>query len=701
MAREKILFVTSEAVPFIKTGGLADVAGTLPKYFDREKYDVRVILPKYASMKGEWKDKLQYRTHFEMQLAWRNMYVGVLETEIDGIPFYFIDNEYYFSGGWPYEDIRWDIEKFAFFSRAVLSALPSIDFRPDIIHCHDWQAALVPVYLNDAFQSNPFYQNIKTIMTIHNLRFQGIYDKNIIRDIIGISDSYFTPDKLEAYGDVNLLKGGIVYADRVTTVSETYAEEIKTEFYGEKLDKLLQARSNVLTGIVNGIDYNIFNPETDIHLPYKFDKETVTTEKVKNKVELQRQLGLREDPNVMMIGIVSRLTDQKGFDLIECVLDEICQDEVQIVALGTGEERYENMFRYYAWKYPGKVSANIYYSDELSHKIYGSCDAFLMPSLFEPCGLSQIMSLRYGTVPIVRETGGLKDTVIPFNEFENSGTGFSFRNYNAHEMMATVRYAERIFYDQKEQWNDLVKRAMKVDFSWNASAEKYEILYDHMLGWYWPRGEEQVEATQPAEAAELTEVKAAEVKEAAPAEKKAAARKTTAKKATATKTTTKKTATEKKTTTRRTTAAKKKAEELKKVEESAKVEEPEKTAETAAAVEEKAPVKKRTTRKTATKKAEEPVKAEEPKKAEEPVKVEEPKKAAEPVKEEEPKKAAEPVKEEEPKKAAEPVKAEEPKKAAEPVKEEEPKKAAEPEKVVEPVKAAPAKKTGRKSRKKR
>ena len=710
MAREKILFVTSEAVPFIKTGGLADVAGTLPKYFDREKYDVRVILPKYASMKGEWKDKLQYRTHFEMQLAWRNMYVGVLETEIDGIPFYFIDNEYYFSGGWPYEDIRWDIEKFAFFSRAVLSALPSIDFRPDIIHCHDWQAALVPVYLNDAFQSNPFYQNIKTIMTIHNLRFQGIYDKNIIRDIIGISDSYFAPDKLEAYGDVNLLKGGIVYADRVTTVSETYAEEIKTEFYGEKLDKLLQARSNVLTGIVNGIDYNIFNPETDIHLPYKFNKETVTTEKVKNKVELQRQLGLREDPNVMMIGIVSRLTDQKGFDLIECVLDEICQDEVQIVALGTGEERYENMFRYYAWKYPGKVSANIYYSDELSHKIYGSCDAFLMPSLFEPCGLSQIMSLRYGTVPIVRETGGLKDTVIPFNEFENSGTGFGFRNYNAHEMMATVRYAERIFYDQKDQWNDLVKRAMKVDFSWNASAEKYEILYDHMLGWYWPRGEEQVEATQPAEAAELTEVKAEEIKaaeveatevtEAAPAEKKAPARITTAKKATATKTTTKKTATEKKTTTRRTTAAKKKAEELKKVEESAKVEEPEKAVETAATVEEKAPVKKRTTRKTATKKAEEPVKVEEPKKTEEAVKAEEPKKAAEPVKPEEPKKDAEPAKPEEPKKAAEPVKSEEPKKAAEPVKAEEANKVAEPEKVVEPVKAAPAKKTGRKSRRK-
>ena len=711
MAREKILFVTSEAVPFIKTGGLADVAGTLPKYFDKEKYDVRVILPKYACMKGEWKDRLQYRTHFEMQLAWRNMYVGVLETEVDGVPFYFIDNEYYFSGGWPYEDIRWDIEKFAFFSRAVLSALPSIDFRPDIIHCHDWQSALVPVYLNDAFQSNPFYQNIKTIMTIHNLRFQGIYDKNIIQDIVGISDSYFAPDKLEAYGDANLLKGGIVYADRVTTVSETYAEEIKTEFYGEKLDKLLQARSNVLSGIVNGIDYDIFNPETDIHLPHKFNVGNVTEEKAKNKVELQRQLGLREDPNVMMIGIVSRLTDQKGFDLIECVLDEICQDEVQIVVLGTGEERYENMFRYYAWKYAGKVSANIYYSDELSHKIYGSCDAFLMPSLFEPCGLSQIMSLRYGTIPIVRETGGLKDTVVPFNEFENSGTGFSFRNYNAHEMMATVRYAERIFYDQKDQWNDLVKRAMQVDFSWNASAEKYEILYDHLLGWYWPRGEEQKEEAvqtpaveekvveEKAVEAKVEEVKAAE-KEAAPAEavpekapaKKRATRKTAAKKETAAakkETAEEKETTAKKTTVRKTTTAKKMT----------------------------------TGRKTTAKKAEaekvEEVKTEEPKKAEA-VKAEEPKAVevkAEAVKAEEPK-AVEAVKAEEAKTAeakeevkAEPVKTEESKKE-EAVKAEEPKTVEVKVEVVkaeesktEPVKAAPAKTTSskksRRSRKKK
>lgn len=690
MAREKILFVTSEAVPFIKTGGLADVAGTLPKYFDKEKYDVRVILPKYACMKGEWKDRLQYRTHFEMQLAWRNIYVGVLETEVDGVPFYFIDNEYYFSGGWPYEDIRWDIEKFAFFSRAVLSALPSIDFRPDIIHCHDWQSALVPVYLNDAFQSNPFYQNIKTIMTIHNLRFQGIYDKNIIQDIVGISDSYFAPDKLEAYGDANLLKGGIVYADRVTTVSETYAEEIKTEFYGEKLDKLLQARSNVLSGIVNGIDYDIFNPETDIHLPYKFNVGNVTEEKAKNKVELQRQLGLKEDPNVMMIGIVSRLTDQKGFDLIECVLDEICQDEVQIVVLGTGEERYENMFRYYAWKYAGKVSANIYYSDELSHKIYGSCDAFLMPSLFEPCGLSQIMSLRYGTIPIVRETGGLKDTVVPFNEFENSGTGFSFRNYNAHEMMATVRYAERIFYDQKDQWNDLVKRAMQVDFSWNASAEKYEILYDHLLGWYWPRGEEQKEEVVQIPAAEekAVEEKAAEAKveEVKAAEKEAAPAEAVSEKAPV-----------KKRATRKTTAKKETAAEDKK-----------ETAEKKETTAKKTTTRKTTTRKTAAKKAEagkvEEVKTEEPKAVEvkaETVKAEEPK-AVEAVKAEEPKKVeeakVEAVKAEEPKTVEvkeEAVKTEEPKKAE--VKEEAVK--AEPEKAA-PAKTAPAKKT-RRSRKKK
>ncbi len=480
MERKKILFVTSEAVPFIKTGGLADVAGTLPKYFDNSKYDVRVILPKYLCMKPEWKDKLTYVTHFYMDLAWRKQYVGILTAEIDGVTFYFIDNEFYFAGDKPYGEIRGDIEKFIYFSRAALSALPVIGFRPDIIHCHDWQTGLVPVYLNDSFQGDLFFCGIRTIMTIHNLKFQGIYGKDVLTDIAGLSDEYFTYDKLESYNAVNLLKGGIVYADRVTTVSNTYAEEIKTPFYGENLDPLLRAKSGVLSGIVNGIDYVEFNPETNKNIEYHFNADNFRDEKVKNKLALQKELGLTEDPNVMMIGIVSRLTDQKGFDLIDYVMDELCQDAVQLVVLGTGESRYEDMFRHYAAKYPGKVSANIYYSEPLSHKIYASCDAFLMPSLFEPCGLSQLMSLRYGTVPIVRETGGLKDTVENYNEDNNTGTGFSFETYNAHHMLDTVRFAEKIFYDRKEAWNQMVERGMRTDFSWNASARKYEALYEEL-----------------------------------------------------------------------------------------------------------------------------------------------------------------------------------------------------------------------------
>ncbi|MDE6957163.1 MAG: glycogen synthase GlgA [Lachnospiraceae bacterium] len=477
---KKILFVASESVPFIKTGGLADVVGSLPKYFNKEKYDVRVMLPKYMCMKQEWKEKLQYKTHFYMDLNWRSQYVGILELEHDGIIFYFVDNEYYFSGAKPYGYIHEDIEKFAFFSKAALSALPLIDFRPDIIHCHDWQTGLIPVYLDNFRYGNEFFRGIRSVFTIHNLKFQGIWDKKSVKDITGLPEYYFVPDKLEAYKDANYLKGGVVYADRVTTVSNSYAEEIKMPFYGEKLDGLMNARANCLSGIVNGIDYDDYNPETDIHVPYHYNAENFRKEKVKNKMELQKELGLEVDSKTMMIGIVSRLTDQKGFDLIAYVMDELCQDAVQFVVLGTGEEQYENMFRHFAWKYNGKVSANIYYSEALSHKIYAACDAFLMPSLFEPCGLSQLMSLRYGTVPIVRETGGLKDTVEAYNEFEKTGTGFSFSNYNAHEMMNTVRYAERIYYDKRRDWNKIVERAMLKDFSWNNSAKQYEELYDNL-----------------------------------------------------------------------------------------------------------------------------------------------------------------------------------------------------------------------------
>lgn len=479
---KKILFVASECVPFIKTGGLADVVGSLPKCFDKKEYDVRVIIPKYMCMDQKWKDKMTYLNHFYMDLCWRRQYVGIMEMEYEGVKYYFIDNEYYFAGDKPYSDVRYDLEKFAFFSRAVLSALPVIDFRPDVIHCHDWQTGLIPVYLHDSFAYGDFYRGIKSIMTIHNLKFQGVWDIDTIKDIAGLSDYYFTSDKLKDYDNGNYLKGGIVYADMVTTVSDTYAQEIKTPFYGEGLDGLMRARSNCLRGIVNGIDYKEYDPATDNLIAKNFSVENFRKEKVKNKTALQKELGLEVNPKKMMIGLVSRLTDQKGLDLIACVMDELCQDAVQFVILGTGEERYENMFRHFDWKYGKDVSANIFYSEELSHKIYAACDAFLMPSLFEPCGLSQLMSLRYGTLPIVRETGGLKDTVQPYNEYENTGTGFSFSNYNAHEMMGTVRYAEHVFYDKKRDWNKMVERAMKADFSWKASAEKYQQLYNDLLG---------------------------------------------------------------------------------------------------------------------------------------------------------------------------------------------------------------------------
>ena len=378
----------------------------------------------------------------------------------------------------PYGNIYEDIEKFAFFSKAALSALPVIGFQPDIVHCHDWQTGLIPVFLKDKFREGEFFANMKSIMTIHNLKFQGVWDMNTVKNITGLPDYYFTPDKLEAYGDANYLKGGLVYADALTTVSPTYAEEIKTPFYGENLDGLMKARAHDLRGIVNGIDYEEYNPETDKMITANYNARNFRKEKVKNKIALQKELGLAQNEKTFMIGIVSRLTDQKGFDLINYMMEEMCQQDWQIVALGTGEERYENMFRHFAWKYPDKVSANIYYSEAMSHKVYAACDAFLMPSLFEPCGLSQLMSLRYGTLPIVRETGGLKDTVDPYNEYEGTGPGFSFRNYNAHEMYNTIRYAHSVYVDKRREWNRLIDRAMAADFSWKASADQYAELYN-------------------------------------------------------------------------------------------------------------------------------------------------------------------------------------------------------------------------------
>lgn len=478
---KKILFAASECVPFVKTGGLADVVGSLPKYFNAEEYDVRLMLPKYLCIKEELRSQMKYITHYYTDFCWRNQYVGILEMEYQGIKIYFIDSEFYFGGSWPYSNMYEDIEKFSFFSKAVLSSLPLIDFKPDIIHCHDWQTGLVPVYLHDSFQGNPFYWGIKTIFTIHNLKFQGMWDVNTVRNMTGLSDYYFTSDKMEIYGNGSLLKGGLVYTDKVTTVSESYAEEIKMPFYGEGLDGVLCARSNDLIGIVNGIDYSYYDPKTDPDIAMNFDKYTVFGEKPKNKEALQRELGLEVNPGAFMIGVVSRLTDQKGFDLVDYVIEQLCSEDVQLVVLGTGESRYENLFRFYAEKYPKRVSANIFYSEELSHRIYASCDAFLMPSLFEPCGLSQLMSLRYGTLPIVRETGGLRDTVIPYNQYDGTGTGFSFANYNAHEMLNTVNYAKKIYYTDRMAWNRMVISAMEQDFSWDKAARTYESLYDELI----------------------------------------------------------------------------------------------------------------------------------------------------------------------------------------------------------------------------
>ncbi len=479
---KKVLFVASEAVPFIKTGGLADVVGSLPKCCDKENYDVRVMIPKYLCMKEKFLEKLEFVDQFYMDYLGQSRYVGILQYVHEGITFYFIDNESYFWGNKPYGDWYYDLEKFSFFCQAALSALPVIGWKPDVVHCHDWQTGLIPVYLKDRFGRGEFFKDMKSVMTIHNLKFQGVWDVNTIKRFSGLGDEYFTSDKLESYNNGNMLKGGLVYADAITTVSNTYAEEIKTQFFGEGLDGLMRARANDLVGIVNGIDYDDFNPGTNENLEAPYSVENFLTEKPKNKLALQKELGLPEDEEKFVIGVVSRLTDQKGFDLIAHVMEEICTDDVQLVVLGTGDEKYESMFRHYDWKYPERVSAQMKYSEPLSHRIYAGCDAFLMPSLFEPCGLSQLMALRYGTVPIVRETGGLKDTVEAYNEYEGTGTGFSFTNYNAHEMLNTIRYAKEVYYENREAWDQIAQRAMEVDYSWNTSAKKYEGLYDALIG---------------------------------------------------------------------------------------------------------------------------------------------------------------------------------------------------------------------------
>lgn len=475
----RILMCSSEVAPFAKSGGLGDVLGALPQAIAGLGNDVRVILPKYGCIPHKYVEQMSFCFFIYVPLGWRRKYCGVFELKKDGVTYYFVDNEYYFGDPYLY---KWnDLERFAFYDKACLEIIKKLDFKPDVIHAHDWQAAMVPVLLNAYYVNDEFYRGIKTMFTIHNLRYQGIYSADVVADFFSLDRNFFTDDKLEFHGCANLLKGGIVYSDYVTTVSPTYAEEIKTPLGGEKLDGLLSARSNSLFGIINGIDYSVYNPKNDKYLFANYDGRNVKQKKKENKMKLQEQLGLPVDGDKAMVGIISRLVDQKGFDLIAEAMGELLELDMQLVVVGTGESKYEDMFRNTAWYNPTKVSANIMFSNDLAHKVYAASDLFLMPSMFEPCGLSQLISYAYGTIPVVRETGGLRDTVIPYNKYTGEGTGFSFYAYNAHDMAYTLRMALETFGD-KSVWDPLVKKALKLDFSWKESAAKYQELYNNLTG---------------------------------------------------------------------------------------------------------------------------------------------------------------------------------------------------------------------------
>lgn len=475
----KVLFVTSEAHPFLKTGGLADVAFALPKALRALGIDVRVIMPKYSDISEYYKNNMKTLKEFNVNLGWRNQYVGLQYIEEEDIPFYFIDNEYYFKrkGAYGYYD---DGERFSYFSKAVLESIKYMkDFKPHIIHNNDWHTAIIPVLMKEIYSNDKLYSSIQTILTIHNLRYQGVFSKEILGDLFSLGENCFADDKLKYYDSISFMKGGIIYSDRVTTVSETYAQEIQTPFYGEGLNGLLKGKSYKLSGIVNGIDYDIYNPKNDKEIYLNYSEENIENKNT-NKQMLQQQLGLPENKDIPIIGIISRLVDQKGLDLIAEVMDDIMNLELQMVILGTGDNKYEKMFKYYAEKYPSKISSNIYFSNDLSKKIYAGSDFFLMPSLFEPCGIGQLIAMKYGTLPIVRETGGLKDTVLSYNEYTGKGNGFSFTNYNARDMLYTIDRAIN-FYKDKSVFNNIVRNAMRTDNSWDSSAYKYIELYDDLL----------------------------------------------------------------------------------------------------------------------------------------------------------------------------------------------------------------------------
>ena len=474
----KILYVAAEAVPFAKTGGLADVAGSLPKALKADGVDVRVIMPKFGKIPEAYRNAMEHVYDGELPVAWRKKYVGLDKYELDGVTYYFVDNEEYFNreGFYGYDD---DAERFSFFSRAVLDLLQAMDFWPDVIHTNDWHAGLVNVFLKLDHMGDARYERIKTVYTIHNLKYQGVFPKDVMPDVLGLDWKYFNNGDLEFYDAVNFMKGGIIYADAITTVSKTYAKEIQYPYFGEHLDGLLRSREQDISGIVNGIDYSVYNPRTDKYIFETYDEESLDR-KLDNKIALQKSLGLPERRNVPLIAIVSRRVGPKGMDLVVRRMDEILQHEdIQLVVLGTGEKRYEDWFKGLAWRYPKKVSVNIYFSNELAQRIYAGADLFLMPSKYEPCGIGQLIALRYGTIPVVRQTGGLKDTVQQYNKYTQEGNGFVFENYNAHEMMYALKRALS-FYGNYEIWHKIQFNAVQADYSWKRSAKEYEALYERL-----------------------------------------------------------------------------------------------------------------------------------------------------------------------------------------------------------------------------
>lgn len=474
----KVLFAVSESGPFAKSGGLADVAGSLPKELKSLGTDVRVILPKYGTISDEYKKKMKKIKEFTISVGWRNQYCGIEELTYQGVTFYFIDNEYYFKRDrlYGYYD---DGERFAYFSRAVLEALNHIQFFPDVLHCHDWHSAMIPFLLRSEYSYRKGYGKIRTVFTIHNLQFQGIFPKEVLGDLFGMDDHHFSSGSLEFYGIINYMKGALVAADKITTVSPTYKEEIQTEYYGEKLEGVLRTREEDLIGILNGIDEDFYNPGTD-PLIYQTYTASQYKKKAVNKKKVQKFFGLPEKPSTPLMVMITRLTRQKGLDLVKCVLHEILEEDIQILILGTGDYEYEEYLKYEASVHPDKMKVHIGFNEDLAHKLYAAADLFLMPSLFEPCGLGQLIAMKYGAVPIVRETGGLNDTVQSWNEVTEEGNGFSFRNFNAHDMLYTIRRAIR-FYKEEDVWGEIVKNAMLMDNSWAQSAFRYNQLYAELI----------------------------------------------------------------------------------------------------------------------------------------------------------------------------------------------------------------------------